>query len=219
MSSLILDCPHCLGKSYAFKYVAAYEHATIQNRWIAFLACSGCSIGIVAEIERILDSIGEFKKISPGMHSGNFESKSLRTDSQFKVIEIFPKNMAVKAPPETPNDIAKSFVTGSNAVMSGDTVTAAMHFRRALDLSFKELYPDLEGMLAQKIKNLKIDIELPSAMIEWAGELNVVGNGGNHDFGSPEIQDVKDFQMWLELFLEYSFSIPRRLKSYREKKV
>jgi Domain of unknown function (DUF4145) len=214
MSTLIHDCPHCLGRNQAFQCVTGIVSTKKQNEWSVLLICPGCSVGTIAVVRQVLTN----HNLNPHQHHGELITESIQQHSQFILLSFFPEVEVVSAPKETPEDIAKSFITGSNAVKSGDTVTAAMHFRRALDLSFKELYPNLSGMLSQKIKGLKKDIELPSAMIEWAAELNIIGNEGNHDFGSPELQDVKDFQMWLELFLEYSFSIPRRLKAYREKK-
>lgn len=75
--------------------------------------------------------------------------------------------------------------------------------------------------LKDEINDLASKSVLPSVMAEWAHEVRELGNDSAHPKpgqAPTDQKDAKDIVKFLEFFLEYTYSLPERIKKYRARK-
>jgi len=213
VATFSLTCPHCNVQNTAFTihFEKDYGMPGVKTSEL-FATCNKCHRGVVARAtSTMLQLISAL--VGP---SGDMELMAPKLG--ITIEEWLPSPRKSSCPDEVPIDVARNFIKGSDALIRDDREGASMLLGRSLDLALKDLHPSLTGMMGQRIKQLKADFDLPNPMIEWAGELNSLRNEGTHDAGEPNKEDVEEFKNWLELFLEYSYSIPKKLEKFRANK-
>lgn len=210
MAVFILTCPHCNVQNTAFtiQFENSYGTPGIKISEL-FATCNKCHRGV---INKATSRMGHNISLLVGPSGDVEELKSIYEISLENWLPIQEKS---SCPDEVPADIARNYIKGVDSIKRDDREGASMLLGRSLDLALKDLHPNLTGMMGQRIKQLKADLDLPNPMIEWAGELNTLRNEGTHDIGEPNKEDVEEFKNWLELFLEYSYSIPKKLVKFR----
>jgi hypothetical protein len=117
-----------------------------------------------------------------------------------------------KAPDDVPDNIGSAFVSGLNNLKLPDgATTAALAFRRSIELAAKKLKPDAKGDLKQRITNLPDDVVTP-AMKNWAHRIRLEGNDASHDEGEFSKEDAETLRAFAEMFLTYAFTLPAMLE-------
>ena len=92
--------------------------------------------------------------------------------------------------------------------------------RSALQLALRE--QGASGRtLRDEIDNLATKGILPTIMKEWAHEVRGLGNDSAHpnvDQAATDPRDARDIVQFLDFFLEYSYSLPKKINDYRARR-
>jgi hypothetical protein len=124
------------------------------------------------------------------------------------------------APPHWPEAIGRFWLQAKRNIKDENWDAAAVMARSALQVSLRD--QGAEGSnLKQEVDDLASKGILPSIMKEWAHEVRELGNDSAHpDPGqrptSPK--DARDVVQFLDYFLEYSYSLPKKINEYRARK-
>jgi Domain of unknown function (DUF4145) len=125
-----------------------------------------------------------------------------------------------KAPDNWPSDVGRYWLQAHRAAETKSWDSAAMTVRSALQLALR--HKGASGSrLVDEIKDLVTKGALPPLMGEWATEVRLLGNDGTHPApGDPGTSsaDAQDALQFLDYMLEYLFTLPHRIDSYRQRK-
>ena len=218
MNHSVLDCPHCGSKKITFDVADGTRLRKLDGEfryyWNLFLTCRHCTNGLVAVFANQQD-----ESTSPAVFDGDPQ------DEGFILIQTFPAQQKLNIPEHLTNPIAKNFEEAVDNLNSGRYTSAGMMFRRVLQRSTTALM-DEPGTLKSKDLKKRIDILanegiITEAMRDWADIIRLEGNSANHDeeeHGQDEftLQDATQLHQFTELFLIYAFTLPARVKQYRE---
>jgi hypothetical protein len=93
---------------------------------------------------------------------------------------------------------------------------AAIMFRRTIEIATKIINPDApkSDNLKKRIDNLPADLATP-AMKDWAHHIRLDANDAAHDPEQFTNADVKQLQIFAEMFLTYAFTLPAMMKRAR----
>ncbi len=125
-----------------------------------------------------------------------------------------------QAPEHWPERLKELWLQAVRSIASENWDAAAVMVRSALQFALRE--NKAEGKtLKDEIRDLAAQGLLPPMMKEWSDNLRFLGNESAHpavDSTSPDPQDVRDAQGFLDFLLEYLYDLPDRIKKYRERK-
>jgi len=125
-----------------------------------------------------------------------------------------------KAPEDWPEAIGRYWLQAKKNIRDGSWDTAVVMARSDLQLALRDL--DAKGnSLKAEIDNLAERGILPSIMRDWAHNVRELGNDSAHpkpDQPPADPRDARDIANFLDFFLEYSYSLPKRINKYRERK-
>jgi hypothetical protein len=125
-----------------------------------------------------------------------------------------------KAPDHWPEPVGRYWLQAKRSLLSENWDAAAVMARSALQVA-------LRGQKATG-RNLREEIDslaalgvLPKILQEWAHEVRELGNESAHP--TPEQQptsarDAKDIVQFLDYFLEYSYTLPKKIQEFRKRK-
>lgn len=83
-----------------------------------------------------------------------------------------------------------------------------MMFRKALDISIKQLNPGGKGNLYNRIESLPQSVGVTEAMKAWAHEIRDLGNNAAHE-GEPFKEDeAKNLYLFTYMFLRFAYTLP-----------
>jgi hypothetical protein len=123
-------------------------------------------------------------------------------------------------PEGVPEKIQAIYLEAENNFLARSHLSAAMMFRKTLELSVIEL-GETKGNLYSKINNLEQQRRISPDLAKWAHEVRLIGNGAAHD-DPPEPDeaeaDANDIREFTELFLTYIFTLPQRIKERQQLK-
>jgi len=100
---------------------------------------------------------------------------------------------------------------------------AAGAFRTCLDRATKLLWREREGNdswpkeLSPRIQALQKKLDLPQSVVDWAHQVRIVGNE-IHDLDDVHEKDARDIAHFAEVFLTYTYTLPKRLESFRHRR-
>jgi hypothetical protein len=92
--------------------------------------------------------------------------------------------------------------------------------RRSLQAALREKGAK-KGRLYDQVEQLGEAGVLPIPMVQWAGEIRLLGNIGAHpDEVESEVdaQDAKDIVKFLDYFLVYSYNLPLEIEEYKKRR-
>jgi Domain of unknown function (DUF4145) len=125
-----------------------------------------------------------------------------------------------KAPESWPTDVGRYWLQARRAQEGNNWDAAAVMARSALQLALrhagakgKDLYHEIDDLAAKG--------ELPPRMKEWAHEVRLLARDPAHpepgDKPTPQ-KDVQDAMRFLDFLLEYLFTLPHDIATYRNRK-
>ena len=182
------------------------------GEWSTLFLCRRCKNGVVI---RVFGPSGEKLGLAPSGCSGDLLLEG------FKLISLYPKPQAVKAPAHVPGPIARNFEEATRNVRRGEHTSAVMMLRRVLDRATIELAPkdkraEFEHMrLLDRIKALPKEKALTPSMLEWAHVMRVMGGEAEHTKDADEA-GATEMLHFTEMFLIYAFTLPGRVAVYRK---
>lgn len=125
-----------------------------------------------------------------------------------------------KAPDHWPEAIGRYWLQAKRSLKDENWDAAAVMARSALQLSLRE-QGATGRTLYDEIDDLANKGTLPSIMKEWAHEVRGLGNDSAHpvvDQAPTDPRDARDIMQFLDYFLEYSYSLPKRINDYRARR-
>ena len=140
-----------------------------------------------------------------------------------RVVAVLPHMPAYEAPEYVPERVEAAFKEGMLILKSKMWTPAAGAFRTALDRATKILWQQSEKNdnwpkdLSPRIQQLKAKLDLPKAIADWAHQVRIVGNE-MHDIDDVLEEDARDAGHFAELFLTYTFTLPKRLEEFRARR-
>ncbi|KAB7779071.1 DUF4145 domain-containing protein [Xanthomonas sp. LMG 12459] len=125
-----------------------------------------------------------------------------------------------KAPEHWPEAIGRYWLQAKRNIKDESWDAAAVMARSALQLSLRDQGATGRTLQAE-IEDLASKGVLPSLMRDWAHEVRALGNDSAHPAPSQEpteAQDARDIVQFLDFFLEYSYSLPKKINDYRARR-
>jgi hypothetical protein len=165
------------------------------------MQCQVCGNGVVAVFGSPSHS-----------HFSQWFQKQAGMDGNAKLLETFPKPVAVAAPEHTPENVGRFYLQGMDN-MARNFDAAGTMFRKSLDAALKKLDPEGKGTLQNRIDSLPEATGVTPAMKEWAHQIRHLGNDAAHEDDPFTEEEAKNLQAFTELFLTYAFTLPGMLKA------
>jgi len=86
-------------------------------------------------------------------------------------------------------------------------------YRKAVELTVKDLNPEGTGMLNARIRQLQKKEAVPDTLINLLDTVKFLGNEGAHEEDPPSAEDVERGRDFTRLFLVYSYELPARVSA------
>jgi len=125
-----------------------------------------------------------------------------------------------KAPEHWPEGIGRYWLQAKRCLKDENWDASAVMARSALQLAMRE-----QGASGRTLRDEIDDLAgkgiLPNIMKEWAHEVRGLGNDSAHpsvDQAATDPRDARDIIQFLDFFLEYSYSLPKKINDYRARR-
>lgn len=132
------------------------------------------------------------------------------------VTDYYPKPKEADQSPDWPESLRKIFADTQDMLVEGKSPSIIVATARSvLELALKELtgLPDLT--LYKRIEHLHDTGVITTPIKDWAHSIRLDGNAGTHS-GVGEEQEAKEYVEFLKLFLDMTFSLPKRIEAKRQ---
>jgi hypothetical protein len=151
----------------------------------------------------------------------NTPSVDILTSSGWEIFAIWPKPAQVAAPEFTPPDIARLYSQAHSAKNRGEREAAGFVFGKTVEVSIKAIAPNSKGSLAARIDELAQSGELSRDVQKWAHEVRIIRNDAVHEMTEPSAQDISEIAEFVEAFLTFVFTMPKKyeMRTSRKKDV
>ena len=201
--TLPADCPHCGVRRVAFtiRGGCSWIGEDHQDCVDLFAQCGHCYQGIIARFDEV-----QGQGLGRMLAEGDSPSAS------------FPTRPPQSAPPHTPEDVAHYFIQGKEN-MTGNWDAAGAMFRKALEVSLQEKFPDIEDTLTlfQRIEEAAKRHTLNPDLAEWTHYIRKEGNKAVHERKRYEKEDAVRLEVFTKMLLEYLFTLPGMLAEGKKK--
>lgn len=124
------------------------------------------------------------------------------------------------APKHWPDAIGRYWLQAKRNVSGENWDAAAVMARSALQLALRDQGASGSNFRSE-IEDLAHKGVLPTLMKDWAHEVRALGNDSAHpavEQAPTEPQDAHDIVQFLDFFLEYSYSLPKKINDYRARR-
>jgi hypothetical protein len=203
-----MDCPYCSAEKSAFISQSDYPHPLEKNTFWMFFKCPACHGGIaVSGVSKPRDVLGSTR--TPQECDGDIHD-------YFERIKVFPRKTPVSCPTGIPEGIARLYIRAEEAIRRGDTDSASILIRKALEGALKLKFNAIEGSLCHRIEELKITHKLTSELAAWAHEIRLDGNQAAHDLTKPGFEETKELKQFLHVFLLHTFTLPAMIAARKQ---
>ena len=122
---------------------------------------------------------------------------------------VLTPDRSTDLPDHLPASVSKAYRSAErNRTLKDCEDAAATMYRRAIDVAIREKYPDIKGLLAQRIKQLADEHKIPPALRDWADHIRWIGNEGAHEPEGVTSGEVEVLRGFTEAFLRYLITLP-----------
>lgn len=211
MAFLAHKCPHpnCLTENISLNVVAVSPWSDIEG--ILHLLCPRCKQPSAAKIRLAHHVLGIAQLQS---QLGEV------TAFGFRVTEFWPEQPQPTIPELIPPDVARVYLQAErNFPIAGNEEAAGTMYRKALDVAFKKIDPNLKGMLGHKIKALAEAGLLTEDIAVWSDQVRDIGNDAAHEEDPITQNELTALRNFSEMVLRYLFSLPNAVKKRRGEKL
>jgi hypothetical protein len=220
MLTIATSCPRCLEPRTTLQLVTADPPLAGYTDHLpreAVFRCVHCEKLVLVELR--LPGNAPLVSGSGGVPTGDI-AKYKGTISMVAVRPPMPER---KIPEALPEQVASAYSEGLANLRDKRFNSAAAMFRSALDRTTKLLWTDgglgdnCPFKLEARIRQLASRLSLPTSLVDWMGAIRVVGNE-LHELDDVSEQDARDVAHFAEVFLQYTYTLPARLTSFRERR-
>ncbi len=113
-----------------------------------------------------------------------------------------------------PDNVSRFFKQGLDG-LGGNYDSAGAMFRKALDVGLKEKFPELKGVLFNRIEKAVKAGNLTTDFGDWAHHIRLEGNDAVHDNDPYTEEEARDLHVFTDLVMRYLFTLPGMLKDRR----
>ena len=138
--------------------------------------------------------------------------------NEFLIEEVFPKMTIPDTPKDLPAKVEKLYNEFKNVYFGkkGKTVmTITAVGRMVLEAVLKDISKTNEGSLLALIKKLVDECVIPKSLYDVAQSVRVLGNKAIHEFDDIGIEDADDIWVFVNVFIEYIYVLPKKVASIR----
>lgn len=199
-------CPHCSTNQLALEVVRVVrvkeDHANL------YLKCPNCHQPICAWVS------------TENSFSEDTYMKWERSTKEMgiRIMEMWPPTPSPQIPQGIPESAAKAMLQGeTNFNQANHEDAAAVMYRKALEVSLKNIDPGLRGTLAQRIQKLAESGRLTADLADWALSIKNLGNDGAHEIEGIDRKELESMRGLVSMVLTYLFTLPQQVKALREK--
>lgn len=124
-----------------------------------------------------------------------------------------------KFPDYWPEAVGRYWLQACRSLADKNWDAAAVMARSALQIALRDQTAQGKN-LKEEIDDLAAKGVLPPIMKEWAHNVRELGNDSAHPKPKQEAtdpRDAKDIAQFLDYFLEYLYSLPKKINDYRER--
>lgn len=121
------------------------------------------------------------------------------------------------APSEWPESVGRYWLQAQRNIKDENWDAAAVMARSALQIALREQGASGRNF-RDEIESLASQGVLPAIMKDWAHEVRGLGNDSAHpvvDQAPTDPRDARDIVEFLDFFLQYSYSLPKKINDYR----
>lgn len=132
----------------------------------------------------------------------------------------WPIKRLEKYPEHWPEAVGRYWLQAKRNLKDQNWDAAALMARSSLQVSLREQQAQ-GSSLKQEIDDLAIKGILPKIMQDWAHNVRELGNDSAHPRPNQpptSPQDAKDIVGFMDYLFEYLYTLPKRIKEYRERK-
>lgn len=205
MPTLTHDCPHCGTKRAGFSiHGVSAPNPTDRLRKHTMFVCNTCGEPVVVTT------------LGPQNESPSDSFGDIAIQKPYEVISIYPESARIEIPSYLPTQVEKSFKEGCEILLQSPTM-AAVAFRRTLELSLKDLSPDIDAWkLEKRIDKMADSGLLTKDLQDWAHHLRIDGNDAAHEGEDGSKETAIQLRELTRFILMYLYSLPEQVKKARE---
>ncbi|MGR3839897.1 MAG: DUF4145 domain-containing protein, partial [Cognatishimia sp.] len=164
MGQISIDCPNCSTSRANF---STHKSRVIKyNFGTMYATCALCNDGVIIWLEAI--SSREFG------HPENYLDINFLDD--YIITSISPEPSAIAEVENLPPNVEGTLFEAEHAFSSSLFSAAAGMYRKAIERTLKLNWSELEGSLAQRIKQLGESNEIPNQLVDLLNAVRFLGN-------------------------------------------
>jgi hypothetical protein len=125
-----------------------------------------------------------------------------------------------RAPEYIPEDVARYWLQAKKCLVDRNYDAAIVMTRSAIQIALRASNA-IGDNLKQEIDDLATKGVLPSLMKDWAHNVRELGNESAHPKPNQEpttARDANDLVTFMDFLFQYMYSLPKRIKAFRERK-
>jgi hypothetical protein len=208
MGHFKIDCPHCGAKMATFSILFELRSNEFARAWDTFCVCGVCKDTALIRLLDINPNSGDIEPIRWGLKN--------EISKKFKVVRQYPHADDVGVPEGTPDNVKQPLFEANHSLVDGRYSAAAACYRKAIERSLRHVDIELQGMLNARIRQLEKKRILPESMVALLDHVRLFGNEAMHeDDIDPTKDDCVAAKEFCELFLTYTFSLPKKIEAAR----
>ena len=202
MDTFTIDCHGCKTKHVGAKIYAMQPFKNFAEKWLwnVFVMCNVCQTASIV--------VAETRGISCTARWADIRHA--------EVVAIFPKIEIRGAPRHVPANQESLFAQSAASLADGRWDAVPMLCRRILDMATREK-GETNGRLVTRIDALGAKQVLTPALVEWAHQIRIDGNEGEHGNELTAPDDAQTILDFTEMFLMYVYTLPGMLAERRAK--
>lgn len=205
MTMLTTACPHCGATP-----VPLAVHGTWKNNAGGINVAAHCPT-CYKPSALTLHSAGKARVTSEWFGTSAAKGNvDLLAESGWSIFAHYPKAVTADVPEHTPADIARLYRQAQSAKARGERETAGFVFGKVLEISLKLIDPEVKGALATRIDKLAKTGRISDDVRKWAHEIRIVRNDAVHEVDEPEESDIEEIAEFVEAFLTFVFTMPKK---------
>ena len=134
--------------------------------------------------------------------------------------EVLPWPLKLdKHPEHWPENVGRFWLQAKRNIIGENWEAAVGMARSTLQVALRDKGAEGKNLQAE-INDFAMKGELPPLMKDWADNVRALGNESLHPNpgGKPtDPQDARDIVQFLDFFLEYFYTLPHRIRAYRQR--
>jgi hypothetical protein len=174
-----------------------------ERIFITAFHCESCYGGYIAEIDCQTSTTGHPLK-------GN-----VANNQHCEINKEYPLPESIASPMHLPSNIDRFYMQAAISLKAKSYDASAMMSRKVLEVAVKNLDPDGNGGLYDRIEGLASTGKITQELKDWAHTIRTDGNEAAHEEEPVSPVFAKEILSFAEMFLMYTFTMPGMVEDRR----